>query len=393
MPCPFQYSANSPGFAYTGDSAWYVEASANWFAATQLPGFERAFLEAASVPANPQMPLWRAFFNGDASDPENWQRAVHQYGMNILLYYLTEVAGVPTNIITGGFYANTTRTPQGYLSEQIGPSIMREYYTNWAAHNTAGFDYITAEQWARAQVELSDYGDSTDIHDIVQTFTDEGTGGEWYRPGEDFVTRGWSYNVYKFENNSTDVYSFHLDGDESGSAAGEAFFEGRVVVMSGGTATYHALEMTNGQDGMIAINVTPADNKIFFVVAATPGHFRGNQIYSYRIKIHKGITGVEDEELTGIPEEFALQQNYPNPFNPETTIRFELPQASDVNLIIYNLQGQLVRKLVSETREAGFHEIVWDARDDVGRSMPSGVYLYRIQAGAFMEVRKLMLLR
>ena len=61
--------------------------------------------------------------------------------------------------------------------------------------------------------------------------------------------------------------------------------------------------------------------------------------------------------------------------------------------MIYNVQGQLVRRLVSESREAGFHEIVWDARDDSGNSAPSGVYMYRIQAGSFTKVRKLTLLK
>ena len=59
-----------------------------------------------------------------------------------------------------------------------------------------GFDYISLEQWERAQLEFDAYGDPTDIHDIVQTFTDEGTGGEWFTPSVDYVTRGWSYNVY-----------------------------------------------------------------------------------------------------------------------------------------------------------------------------------------------------
>ncbi len=105
------------------------------------------------------------------------------------------------------------------------------------------------------------------------------------------------------------------------------------------------------------------------------------------------ITSVEDEELAGIPEEFALHQNYPNPFNPETTIRYQLPESANVLLKIYNLQGQLVRTLVNENKEAGFHEIVWDARDKTDQSMPSGVYLYRIQAGDFTEFKKLMLLQ
>lgn len=387
----FQYSANSPGFAYTGDAAWYIEASANWFAARELPDFLEAFLEAAAIPANPQMPAWRGFFNGEASDPDNWQRAVHQYGMNILLYYLTEVAGVPTNIIVDGFYTNTTLSPQAYLSEQIGPATMRGYFADWAAHTAGGVDYISAEQWARAELELSDYGDSTDIHDIVETFT-EGTGGEWYRPGEDYVTRGWSYNVYKMANSSTDAIRFHLDGDNTGSAGGSAFFEGRVVVMRDGAPIYHSLAMTNGQDGEAAISVSPADSEIFFVIAATPDHFAGNQKYSYQIKIDRGVTSVENE-LTVIPQEFALYQNYPNPFNPETTIRYQLPESANVFVNIYNLKGQLVRTLVNENKEAGRHETVWDARHETGQSIPSGVYFYRIQAGDFVEVKKLTLLR
>ena len=112
-----------------------------------------------------------------------------------------------------------------------------------------------------------------------------------------------------------------------------------------------------------------------------------------RLEQLTGTTDVEEPVPLEIPTEYALHQNYPNPFNPETTIRFELTQAENVTLNIYNLHGQLVRRLVNENREAGFHEIVWDARDNEGKSSPSGVYLYRIQAGAFMEVKKLMLLR
>ena len=126
-----------------------------------------------------------------------------------------------------------------------------------------------------------------------------------------------------------------------------------------------------------------------------PLRFYAN-IKDQTLELITGTTDVEEptpEEETNIPTEFALQQNYPNPFNPETTIRFKLPQESDVKLMIYNVQGQLVRKLVSESREAGFHEIVWHARDDTGKSLPSGLYLYRIQAVAFIDVRKLMLLR
>ena len=102
---------------------------------------------------------------------------------------------------------------------------------------------------------------------------------------------------------------------------------------------------------------------------------------------------MKNPEPVALPTEFALQQNYPNPFNPETTIGFQLPQATDVRINIYNILGQLVRKLVDDEKQAGFHKIVWDAKDDVGRSVPSGVYIYRIQAGSFSNVKKLLLLR
>jgi photosystem II stability/assembly factor-like uncharacterized protein len=94
-----------------------------------------------------------------------------------------------------------------------------------------------------------------------------------------------------------------------------------------------------------------------------------------------------------LPRSFVLEQNYPNPFSPETTIRFELPHVDDVTINIYNLHGQLVRRFVGEEKQAGYHEIVWDALDDTGRSVPSGVYLYRLQVDNFMEVKKLTLLR
>ncbi len=112
-----------------------------------------------------------------------------------------------------------------------------------------------------------------------------------------------------------------------------------------------------------------------------------------KIELISITTDVEEPTPLELPKDFVLHQNYPNPFNPETTIRYELPEPTEVVMIIYNLRGQLVRELVNQQMEAGFHEIVWDARDDTGRSMSSGVYLYRIQAGSFTEVRKLMLLR
>jgi len=83
-----------------------------------------------------------------------------------------------------------------------------------------------------------------------------------------------------------------------------------------------------------------------------------------------------------------LEQNYPNPFNPSTTITYALPKSSDVRLSVYDILGREVSVLVNERRDAGVHEVKFD-----GTNLASGVYMYRIQAGGFVQVKRLLLLR
>lgn len=94
------------------------------------------------------------------------------------------------------------------------------------------------------------------------------------------------------------------------------------------------------------------------------------------------------ERETEIPEGYALSQNYPNPFNPSTEISFSLPAAEKVTLRIFNLAGQEIATLVNGKLKAGEHKIMWNAQ-----GQPSGVYLYRLEAGSFTEVKKMTLLR
>lgn len=93
-----------------------------------------------------------------------------------------------------------------------------------------------------------------------------------------------------------------------------------------------------------------------------------------------------------LPTSFELSQNFPNPFNPATTLKFGLPKATAVSLVIYNIKGEIVRTLLNEQRkDAGYHLVVWDGRDDLGKSVASGVYLYQLKTGELTLTRKMVL--
>ncbi len=93
------------------------------------------------------------------------------------------------------------------------------------------------------------------------------------------------------------------------------------------------------------------------------------------------------------PGSFALAQNVPNPFNPTTSINFTVPSTGDAKLVVYNTAGQLVRTLVDGNIEAGAHEVTWNGKDDMGRNVASGVYMYRLTTGERQLVRRMVLVR
>jgi hypothetical protein len=100
----------------------------------------------------------------------------------------------------------------------------------------------------------------------------------------------------------------------------------------------------------------------------------------------------EEESETG-PKDFQLNQNFPNPFNSETQISYFLPKKCNVRLTVYNLAGQRIRTLINGQREAGLAKVCWDAKDDYGMPVASGIYFYELRAERFIETKKALLLK
>jgi len=144
--------------------------------------------------------------------------------------------------------------------------------------------------------------------------------------------------------------------------------------------------------------IAPDSTAIFYVQfsANDPGSQNGVLLFH-----HNGLTSpdsvfVHAEVITGItgeggiiPDQYALYQNYPNPFNPTTTIKFKLPKASQVTLKVFNTLGEEVAILVSERLSASSYSYEWSRTG----GMASGVYLYRLQAGDYVETKKMIILK
>ena len=134
-------------------------------------------------------------------------------------------------------------------------------------------------------------------------------------------------------------------------------------------------------------------NGEYYITTEFGGFQTSDDPYSGINRISNIPVSVDDLDNGNIPEKYTLSQNYPNPFNPETTIKYELPFTSDVKLLIYNLLGQEVFRLEQFAQQAGEHLVRWNGRNMQGSELSSGIYFYRLQAGDFIQTKKMVLLK
>ncbi|MCB0270865.1 MAG: tandem-95 repeat protein, partial [Calditrichaeota bacterium] len=134
----------------------------------------------------------------------------------------------------------------------------------------------------------------------------------------------------------------------------------------------------SGFTGTVALEFTVSD-----------GELSASQTLTVVVEPTVGIF----DDPTALPTSFDITQNYPNPFNPSTSLKFQLPTATDVRLVIYNVLGQKVRTLANQQFQAGYHEVKWDGMNDYGVRAATGVYIYRFEAGKFVKVMKMTLMK
>jgi hypothetical protein len=195
---------------------------------------------------------------------------------------------------------------------------------------------------------------------------------------------------------SFDVYVFPSPGDltlEIGSSSNGADF------------TASGAQASIGGSSTILFETTSA------AVSIPDGHYlavrlTNNVEFSHKLRVggllsYISSPGNGDPEWPGTPTgiattpgpELALRQNYPNPFNPSTTIEFSVPERTFATLAVYNVRGQLVATLLSETVGPGMRVVHWDGRDHRGNAAGSGIYFYRLRTGGDSITRKMLLLK
>ncbi len=153
----------------------------------------------------------------------------------------------------------------------------------------------------------------------------------------------------------------------------------------------------NGLDAGFAVLGTgaalPVSGEIIKVTTSEPIDLSG-LVVEARDLDNKNLTfQLAAEPILVLPKVYRLASNYPNPFNPQTTIAFDLPEAQDVRLMVYDIKGRLIKELVSKQMEAGSHTVLWNGTDRSGHRMASGVYFYQINAGPLHETKRMMLVK
>lgn len=177
------------------------------------------------------------------------------------------------------------------------------------------------------------------------------------------------------------------------SATTDLFGEFTLSVNSQGVLTGQGINVPNTFIDRVDFSgtATPMEITINYIVTFTADAGGGTAVgvLLFNTKHPLGIENIGSGNIN----DFVLRQNYPNPFNPSTAINFSLPADNHVSLSIYSVSGQLVRELVKQSLNNGEYSIIWDGKDDFGKSVSGGVYIYNLQIEGINLTKKMILMK
>ena len=226
-------------------------------------------------------------------------------------------------------------------------------------------------------------------------------GTELFGSGEDFV------ELYNHGSEPVNIYGWGFsdtDGTVATTAPDTVIQPGKFLVLwfTGDANGFPEIDSKLSSDGETIYAADSSGTAVFSLDFGVQdedvsyGRYPDGSDSWQQMNPTPGVTNTNelglDDDVT-IPEQYTLHQNYPNPFNPRTSIRYDLPDNERVNIIIYDMLGRQVKQLVDEYQDAGFKSIIWDATNDYGKPVSAGVYLYKIQAGDFVQTKKMVLLK
>ncbi len=202
------------------------------------------------------------------------------------------------------------------------------------------------------------------------------TGGSAYSVSNNYkgTSTAWAQSGLNW-NNAPVISGTALSS--AGAVTLNSWVEFDVTAAITGNGVY-SFGMKNGASDFVDYSSKEGSNKPELVIQTS-----GSSLASI------ATDAVTEEEI--LPEQFRLSPNYPNPFNAGTTIAYALPQEGNVRLVIYNMLGQMVRKLIDENQTPGHKRVLWDGADERGLRVGSGVYFYRIEFGQQRLVGKMIL--
>jgi hypothetical protein len=293
----------------------------------------------------------------------------YYYEKNTIIYTdkLFTINGWQNQIKATTFYSNGLKDSSLNQSWNDSLWVNSFYYTwNYLPDNLISNLYLqewNGSAWVNYFRTNYDYNKDSTISSIL---TESWDGNNWNKYSQ--TSLSYSNNDYQIDG----LYAF-WDGTQWAADSrytylfneNNQFIYGKYEIFNNGTWL--------PGDGVI--NVTNPDG--------FDEHYLANEV----IVSYAHINSINNEQVTGL-HGYELSQNYPNPFNPNTIISYSLPSASYVNLIIYNILGQSVKTLDSGYKNAGKYSITFNAAN-----LPSGIYFYKLEAGQFSQIKKMILVK